>query len=207
MRVKICGITSLADAALACEAGADALGFNFYPKSPRFIPVKEAAGIMRKLPPFVSRVGVFVNPSQADVETALMSTRLDWLQFHGDEDFDFVSRFPLDMAIKALRVKRAGDLKQLNPFKGCAGFLLDAYSASSYGGTGKTFAWPLAREAAKKFGRPVILAGGLTPANVSAAVKAARPWGVDVASGVESAPGKKDRKKVIEFIQNAKAAA
>jgi phosphoribosylanthranilate isomerase len=206
VRVKICGITNLDDAVDAAEAGADALGFNFYAKSPRFVSLARAAGIIKKIPPFVSRVGVFVNPSQAEMERALASTRLDWLQFHGDEDFDFVSRFPADMVIKALRVGHKKDLKALLPFAGSAAFLLDAQSPGAYGGTGKSFAWDIALEAKKRYQRPLILAGGLTADNVAEAVKKVRPWAVDVASGVESAPGKKDRDKVRRFIAAAKAA-
>jgi phosphoribosylanthranilate isomerase len=206
LRVKICGITRLEDALAAAEAGADALGFNFYAKSPRFIPLNKAAGIIKKLPPFVSRVGVFVNPSQAEVERALSSTRLDWLQFHGDEDFDFVSRFPAEMVIKALRVKEMKDLKALGPFVSSAAFLLDAYSAEAYGGTGTSFRWDIAIQAKKRFERPVILAGGLNAENVAEAVKKVMPWAVDTASGVESAPGKKDREKMKRFITAAKGA-
>lgn len=205
-RVKICGITSLDDALAAADAGADALGFNFYAQSPRYVTLSKAGGIMKKLPPFVGRVGVFVNPTQAEVERALSSMRLDWLQFHGDEDFDFVSRFPLDMVIKAQRVKDKKNLKALLPFSGSAAFLLDAHSEGSYGGSGKTFRWDIALEAKKKYGRPVILAGGLTPANVAEAVRKVKPWAVDTASGVESAPGKKDKEKMRQFIAAAKSA-
>ncbi|MES2200900.1 MAG: phosphoribosylanthranilate isomerase [candidate division FCPU426 bacterium] len=206
VRVKICGITSLADALGAAEAGADALGFNFYQKSPRYLPLAKAAGIIRKVPPFVARVGVFVNPTQGEVEAALASCRLDWLQMHGDEDLEAMARFPLSMQIKVLRVRGKGDLKHLVPFKGCGAFLLDAFKDGEYGGTGKTFPWEAALEAKKRYGVPVILAGGLTPDNVAAAVKKARPWAVDTASGVESSPGKKDMKKVRQFILEAKAA-
>jgi phosphoribosylanthranilate isomerase len=206
VRVKICGITQLEDALAAAEAGADALGFNFYAKSPRCVSLAKAAGILKKLPPFVGRVGVFVNPTQGEVERALSSMRLDWLQFHGDEDFDFVSRFPADMVIKAFRVKGKADLKGFNPFVGSAAFLLDAHHAGAYGGTGKVFSWDLALEAKKRFGRPVILAGGLTPENVAEAVRKVKPWAVDTASGVESAPGKKDKDKMRRFIRAAKEA-
>ena len=204
MRVKVCGITSLEDALACAQAGADALGFNFYEQSPRHVSVKKAAEILRKLPPLVSRVAVFVNPTQALVESVLSSARVDWLQMHGDEDFDFMSRFPLSMQVKALRVKERKDLKHLLPFTGCAGFLLDTFSAEAYGGSGKTFNWDLALEAKKKYDKPVILAGGLNGQNVAEAIKKVQPWAVDVASGVESAPGKKDIKKVKAFIAAAK---
>jgi phosphoribosylanthranilate isomerase len=206
LRVKICGLTSLEDALEACEAGADALGFNFYAKSPRYLPLSKAVGICRSLPPFVSRVGVFVNPTQAEVVAALGSLRLDWLQFHGDEDYDFVSRFPADMVIKALRVTERKDLGALKVFGPLSAFLLDTASPGLYGGSGKTFPWALAKEAKKKYSRPIILAGGLNAENVAEAVAAAQPWAVDVASGVESRPGKKDKAKLRAFIAAAKAA-
>ena len=204
MRVKVCGITSLEDGLAAAEAGADALGFNFYEKSPRYLPLKKAAEILRKLPPLVSRVAVFVNPTEAQVAQVLSSCRIDWMQMHGDEDFDFVSRFPLSMQIKAFRVKDKKDIKAMLPFTGCAGFLLDAYSEAGFGGSGKRFNWDIAVEAKKKYGRPVILAGGLTAENVAEAVAKVKPWAVDVASGVESKPGKKDIQKVKAFIAAAK---
>jgi phosphoribosylanthranilate isomerase len=206
VRVKICGVTQLEDAVAAAEAGADALGFNFYPKSPRYLSLAKAAGILKKLPPLVGRVGVFVNPTQAEVERALSSMRLDWLQFSGDEDYDFVSRFPADMVIKAFRVTAKGDLKACVPFLGSAAILLDARSEGAYGGTGKAFPWEIAKLAKKRFARPLVLAGGLRPDNVAEAVRMVRPWAVDVASGVESSPGKKDREKMRRFIQAAKEA-
>src|SRR5258708_86486 len=144
VRVKICGITGLDDALAAADAGADALGFNFYAKSPRSLSLAKAAGILKKLPPFVGRVGVFVNPTQAEVERALASMRLDWLQFQGDEDFDFVSRFPADMVIKAFRVRDKKDLKGCRPFLGSAAFLLDARHEGAFGGTGRAFPWEIA---------------------------------------------------------------
>lgn len=207
VRVKVCGITNLDDALAAAEAGADALGFNFYSKSPRHVSLAKAAGILKKLPPFVGRVGVFVDPTSAEVERALASMRLDWLQFHGGEDFDFVSRFPADMVIKAFRIRDRKDLKGCRPFAGSAAFLLDAHSEGAFGGTGKAFPWEIAVQAKKLFGRPLILAGGLTPDNVGEAVKKVRPWAVDTASGVESSPGKKDPDKVRRFIKAAKEAA
>jgi phosphoribosylanthranilate isomerase len=206
VRVKICGITQLDDALAAADAGADALGFNFYPQSPRYVSLAKAAAIMKKLPPFVGRVGVFVNPTQSEVERALGSMRLDWLQFSGDEDFDFVSRFPADMVIKAFRVKGKSDLKGMGPFAGSAAFLLDARVEGSFGGTGKVFPWDIAKEAKKRFGRPLVLAGGLTAENVAEAVLKVGPWAVDTASGVESSPGKKDKATMRRFIQAAKNA-
>jgi phosphoribosylanthranilate isomerase len=203
VRVKICGITNLADAQVAVEAGADALGFNFYEQSPRFIPTKTAAEISRALPPFTLRVGVFVNPAEELVLRAIGECSLSLLQFHGDEPPEFCVQFGL-MSMKAFRVRDAGSLKELPKYRTDA-WLLDAYSSDTLGGTGEKFNWDLAVEA-QKFGKPVFLAGGLTPENVAVAVRQVRPFGVDVASGVESSPGKKDAAKVQAFIAAVRAA-
>src|SRR5471032_422592 len=191
-RVKICGITNLADAQAAIEAGADALGFNFYEKSPRYVSLKTAAAISKQLPPFVMRVGVFVD-AEAD---------LTMLQFHGDEPPEFCTQFGL-MSMKAFRIRDAESLKKIPDYLTDA-YLLDAFSSTTLGGTGEKFNWDLA-VAAQKFGKPIFLAGGLTPENVAEAVKKVQPVGVDVSSGVESAPGKKDHAKVKAFIAAAKA--
>ena len=200
-QVKICGVTNVADALAAAEAGADMIGLNFYEKSPRYISFATAAEISRALSPFVLRVGVFVNPDEAQVMEAIAACGLNLLQFHGDEDSDFCTQFGL-MSVKALRVRDAESLKILENFNTDA-FLLDAYSKSGLGGTGEKFNWNLAVEA-QKFGKPIFLAGGLTPENVADAVKKVRPFAVDVSSGVESAPGKKDAAKVRAFIAAAK---
>jgi phosphoribosylanthranilate isomerase len=201
-QVKICGITSVADAQAAAEAGADLIGLMFYEGSPRHISLATAAEISRSLSPFVQRVGVFVNPSEELVLRAIGECGLNLLQFHGDESSDFCTQFGL-MSLKALRVRDAESLRQLEHFNTDA-FLLDAYSKSGLGGTGETFNWDLA-VAAQKFGKPIFLAGGLTPENVADAVRKVRPFAVDVSSGVESSPGKKDAAKVRAFIQAAKA--
>ena len=201
-QVKICGITSVADALTAAEAGADLLGLMFYDCSPRLISLATAVEISRALPPFVLRVGVFVNPDEALVTRAIAECGLGLLQFHGDEDSDFCTRFGL-MSLKALRVRDAESLSQLKQFHTDA-FLLDAYSPSGLGGTGEQFNWNLAIDA-RKFGKPIFLAGGLTPENVAAAVHQVQPFAVDVSSGVESAPGKKDATKVRAFIAAAKS--
>jgi phosphoribosylanthranilate isomerase len=203
-RVKICGITNPADAQVAVEAGADALGFIFYDRSPRFIPVKNAVEISRALPPYTLRVGVFVNPSEELVQRAIDECGLNLLQFHGDEPLEFCTQFGL-MSMKAFRIRDAGSLRELSKYQTDA-WLLDAYSSDTLGGTGEKFNWDLAVEA-QKFGKPIFLAGGLTPENVADAVRQVRPFGVDVASGVESAPGKKDAAKVRAFINAAKLAA
>jgi phosphoribosylanthranilate isomerase len=201
VRVKICGVTSLADAQVAVEAGADALGFNFYEKSPRFIPTAAAADISRALPPFTLRTGVFVNPAEELVRRAIGECDLNLLQFHGDEPPDFCTQFGL-MSMKAFRIRDAGSLKELTKYQTDA-WLLDACSSDTFGGTGEKFNWNLAIEAQRP-GKPVFLAGGLTPENVTEAIRQVQPFGVDVSSGVESSPGRKDHARVRAFIKAAK---
>jgi phosphoribosylanthranilate isomerase len=196
-RVKICGITNLADAQAAVAAGADVLGFNFYDGSPRHISLKTAADISKQLPPFVMRAGIFVNADEDLVTRAIGECHLNLLQFHGDETPEFCVQFGL-MSMKAFRIRDAESLKELPKFSTDA-YLLDAFSPEARGGTGEKFNWELAIEA-QKFGKPVFLAGGLTPGNVAEAVRTVRPFGVDVSSGVESSPGKKDHAKVRAFI-------
>lgn len=203
-RVKICGITSVADGLLAAGAGADMIGLMFYEQSPRHITLAQAAAISRALPPFVLRVGVFVNPDETLVTSAIRECGLNLLQFHGDESSEFCTQFGV-MSLKALRVRDAESLQQLEHLHTDA-FLLDAYSQSGLGGTGEKFNWDLAVEA-QRFGKPIFLAGGLTPENVAAAVRQVHPFAVDVSSGVESAPGKKDEAKVRAFIAAVRAAA
>jgi phosphoribosylanthranilate isomerase len=202
-KVKICGLTSVADAVAAAEAGADMIGLMFYEKSPRHVSLQLAAEIARALPPFVLKVGVFVNPDADLVTRALGECGLSLLQFHGDEPSEFCTGFGM-MNLKAFRIRDAESLRALEHFNTDA-FLLDAYSASGLGGTGEKFNWDLA-VAAQKFGKPLFLAGGLTPENVAAAVRQVRPFAVDVSSGVESTPGKKDALKVRAFIAATKAA-
>ena len=146
-----------------------------------------------------------VNPTIAQVREVLGTCRIDLLQFHGDEKPDFVKAFPVDKVIKALGIKDRDSLKSLVPYKGVSTFLLDSWAPAAKGGTGKTFRWDIAK-AAKKKGRNIVLAGGLTPANVAEAVASVRPWAVDTASGVEAKKGIKDIKKMRQFINNAKAA-
>ena len=201
-QVKICGITSVADALAAAGAGADMIGLMFYEGSPRHVTVAQAAEISRALPPFVLRVGVFVNPDETLVTRAIAECGLSLLQFHGDEDSDFCTQFGL-MSMKALRVRDAESLNLMENYHTDA-FLLDAYSQAGLGGTGEKFNWDLA-VAAQKYGKPIFLAGGLTPENVADAVQQVRPFAVDVSSGVESAPGKKDAAKVRAFIAAVKS--
>jgi phosphoribosylanthranilate isomerase len=199
--VKICGITSAADALAAVEAGADALGFVFYERSPRQVSVATAKDIVRQIPPFIVKVGVFVNADEELVYRAIADCGLNLLQFHGDESPEYCVQFGL-MSMKAFRIRDAESLSRLPAYKTDA-FLLDAYAPDKLGGTGATFNWDLALEA-KKIGKPIFLAGGLTPENVGEAVRKVQPYAVDVSSGVESAPGKKEHLKVKAFIQAAK---
>ena len=203
-QVKICGITNVHDALFAAEAGAEMVGLMFYESSPRHISLATAQEISRALPPFVQRVGVFVNPAEELVVRAIGECGLNLLQFHGEEPSHFCTQFGL-MSLKAFRMRDAGSLKQLEGYQTDA-FLLDAYSKSGLGGTGEQFNWDLAVQA-QQFGKPIFLAGGLTPENVAAAVRQVRPFAVDVSSGVEASPGKKDSAKVRAFIQAAKSVA
>jgi phosphoribosylanthranilate isomerase len=204
VKVKICGITNLADGMAAAEAGADALGFVFYDRSPRGVSIEAAGDLIRHLPPFVLKVGVLVNAPEDLVFRAIRECGLSLLQFHGDEAPEYCLQFGL-MSIKAFRIHDAASLQALRNYPTDA-WLLDAYVPGTPGGTGETFNWDLALEA-QKLGRPIFLAGGLTPENVAEAVRRARPYGVDVSSGVEAAPGRKDHAKVRAFIQAAKSVA
>jgi phosphoribosylanthranilate isomerase len=204
VKVKICGITNLADAMAATEAGADALGFVFYDRSPRHVSIETAAAIMHQLPPFIMRVGLFVDAPPDVVIRAIGECGLNLLQFHGSEPPDYCLQFGL-MSMKAFRVRDASSLQTVRDYPTDA-WLLDAYCPEQPGGTGKTFNWELAAEAGQ-WGRPIFLAGGLNPENVGEAIRVARPYAVDVSSGVESAPGKKDPVKVRAFIQAARTVA
>jgi phosphoribosylanthranilate isomerase len=201
-QIKICGVTSVADALSAAEAGADMIGLMFYDQSPRHVSLPVAAEIARALPSLVLRVGVFVNPTEGFVRQAIAECGLGLLQFHGNETSAFCTRFGV-MNVKAIRIRDESSLSVLADYRTDA-FLLDAHSAAALGGTGEKFNWDLALEA-KKAGKPIILAGGLTPENVAAAVTYVHPLAVDVSSGVESAPGKKDPDKVRAFIKAAKS--
>ena len=204
VRVKICGITSRDDALAAVEAGADALGFMFFAQSPRHVAARVAVEIVQVLPPFVAKVGVFVNPSEEEVLRAIAACGLDTVQLHGDERPEICGRFAVKI-IKAFRIRDAASLKPLPDYRVSA-WLLDSYVAGQLGGSGATFNWDLAVQA-KKLGSPVILAGGLTPENVAEAVRHVQPFAVDVSSGVESAPGKKDAAKLRAFVRAAKGSS
>ncbi len=202
LKVKVCGITNVADALAATDAGADLLGFVFHEQSPRHVPLQTAAEIARAVPPFVMKVGVFVNAAAAAVFEAVAACELNLLQFHGDETPEFCLQSGV-MSMKAFRIRDVDSLKELPRFPTDA-WLLDTFSPDKLGGTGATFNWDLAVEA-QKFGRPIFLAGGLTPENVAEAVRRVRPFAVDVSSGVESSPGKKDHLKVRDFIAKARS--
>jgi phosphoribosylanthranilate isomerase len=199
--VKICGLTRLADALEAARLGADALGFNFWPSSKRYCEPARARAIIERLPPFVTPVGVFVNASLAEVRRVSRVSGITRVQLHGDETADFSARVELPV-IKAVRVEGARSLRGLSRFPAVA-LLLDSASAG-FGGSGKAFDWGLVRSGALK--KPVLLAGGLTPANVAQAVRRVEPYAVDVASGVESSPGVKDWKQMARFIAAAREA-
>ena len=198
VKVKICGITQLDDALAAVEAGADALGFMFHEPSPRHLTPSAAAKITRHLPPFVAKVGVFVNASADVVRRIVAECGLDAVQLHGDETPEFCGQFAPLKVIKAFRIRDEKSLLPLSDFETDA-WLLDSFVPGKEGGTGTTFNWDLANQA-KESGRPIILAGGLTPENIAEAVHEVWPYAVDVSSGVEAAPGRKDAALVRAFI-------
>jgi len=202
-RIKICGITRGQDAVTAAELGAHAVGLMFYEDSPRFVTVHQANKVSGVLPPFVTRVGVFVNPVEQQVQTILGALRLDLLQFHGDEPPQFCARFGMPY-IKAVRVRKGMDLLQYaSRYHDAKGLLLDAHSESAYGGTGEAFDWSLIPG---NLPLPIILSGGLNAANVARAIRQVRPWAVDVSSGVESEKGIKDAAKIAAFMQGVRSA-
>lgn len=199
-RVKICGVTRLEDALAAARLGADAIGFNFWPGSKRHLPPAAARALVARLPPFVTAVGVFVDPTREELLAAMAASGAQVAQLHGDEPPELLAGLPFPV-VKAVRVGGPEALEQLARYPDAAGFLLDSASPG-YGGSGVAFDWALAARAAER--TAVILAGGLTPANVAEAVRAVRPWAVDVASGVESAPGVKDHELMARFVRAAK---
>jgi phosphoribosylanthranilate isomerase len=204
VRVKICGITNHDDAAAAVDAGADALGFVFYRKSPRYAEPQVVKGIVAGLPPLVLPVGVFVNEELKIVRDLMDSCGLALAQLHGDESAGYCETLGRPV-IKAIRLKDRASLLALAEYKGRAqvrGFLLDAFARDTYGGTGQTTDWSIAAQIATSV--TVILAGGLTPDNVATAVRTVKPYAVDVSSGVEAGPGKKDHEKIRAFVQAVK---
>jgi phosphoribosylanthranilate isomerase len=201
-RVKICGITRPADARAAAQAGADAIGFVFYPPSPRFLSVERAVEIRDALPPFVQTVALFVNADAAQISQVLGRVKPAMLQFHGEETPQFCAQFGVPY-VKAARVRQGLDLiEYLRPFESAAAWLLDSF-VEAYGGVGERFDWSLVPG---NLERPLILSGGLERDNVAEAVRKIRPWGVDVSSGVESAKGIKDPAKIAAFISEVRNA-
>ena len=199
-RVKICGITCIEDALHAAALGADAVGFVFYPKSHRYVAAEKVREIIAGLPPLVITVGLFVNEAPQVVRETVLYCGLDRVQLHGEEDPRLVG-LPPRRVIKAIRVRDAASLSDPG-YWGEFPLLLDAWSEHGFGGSGETFDWQLAARMAERY--PIILAGGLNPRNVREAIAAVRPYGVDVASGVEREPGLKDPDKVAAFLQAAK---
>ncbi len=200
VKVKICGITNYDDAMAAVEMGADLLGFNFYPKSSRYIKPAEAVKVINKLPAFVETAGVFVNSPYDNIREIKQLCQLNWVQFHGDEKPEFCQDFSsLNIkTMKAIRVKDQSDIEKVNDFYTDA-ILLDAFDPDKYGGTGITFDWNIIGHINKR----VFLAGGINPDNAAAAIELG-VYGIDICSGVESEPGKKDHKKMKQLFENIK---
>jgi len=198
VKVKICGLTNYKDAAAAVDMGADILGFNFYPESPRFITPEKAMEIIKKLPAFVDIAGVFVNDSFDKIRETVSQCQLDWVQLHGDESPQFCQVFlSLNVkTMKALRVRDQADIDRANSFFTDA-ILLDAFHPERYGGTGLTFDWNIIGH----IGKRVFLAGGINPDNAAAAIELG-VYGIDVCSGIESQPGRKDHKKMKKLFDN-----
>lgn len=192
IKVKICGITNIQDAQTAVELGADMLGFNFYPQSPRYIRPEDAIGIIRKLPTFVDSVGLFVNAPLEQIKAIAETGYFNWIQLHGDETPQICSKvhFSNIRTIKAVRVKTQADIEKAKDYYTYA-VLLDAYSSESYGGTGNQFDWGWIKDVPKR----IFLAGGITPDNVADAIRTG-VYGIDICSGIESEPGKKDPEKM-----------
>ena len=202
VKVKICGITNLDDARSAVAAGCDALGFVFYRKSPRYISPDDVSGIIRKLPGKIVKVGVFVDEKAQRIKNIAKLCRLDFVQLHGRESVNFCKKLKGLKIIKAFRVKGTIDENDISRYKVKA-YLFDTYVKSKAGGTGKSFNWSLLC-GIKRTKTPVFLSGGISSKNVKKAVKTVKPQWVDVSSSVEKLPGRKDAKKVREFIKAAK---
>ncbi len=198
-RIKICGIRDAAHAQVAADAGADAIGLNFYPPSPRFVELSAAAAISRHLPPYVMAVGLFVDASESRIRETLAHVSLDLLQFQGDEPPEFCALFGKPF-VRAVRMAAGTDLVEYaGRFSRSKALLLDAHVPGEPGGTGRTFDWA---EIPRDLPIPLILSGGLTAANVGRAVREVQPWAVDVSSGVEASRGVKDPAMIVEFIRS-----
>jgi phosphoribosylanthranilate isomerase len=201
-KVKICGITNLADAQASISAGCDAIGFVFYRKSPRYIPPLEARDIIKHLPAKIPKIGVFVNAREKSIKRIAGQCGLAILQFHGNESPEFCNRFPGYKIIKAFRVGNSLDVKKISEYHVFA-YLFDTYSGTQAGGTGRKFNWKL-MEHLHGIKTTVFLSGGLNEKNVSQAVKSVRPGWVDACSSLEIAPGRKDHDKIRRFVRAAK---
>ncbi|MGB3364734.1 MAG: phosphoribosylanthranilate isomerase [Thermodesulfobacteriota bacterium] len=199
-KIKICGITNMEDAQAAADYGADALGFIFYKESKRYVDPQVAKSIISSLPPFITTVGVFVNQGMDEISQIKEATGIQVAQLHGDETPEFVSSLPIDV-IKVIRVKDKSDLDKVAQYSAQA-ILFDTYSDKEYGGTGESFDWEILNNLSSE--KKVILSGGLNPENVLEAVQIVRPYAVDVSSGVEDTPGKKDHTKIKKFIEAIK---
>lgn len=206
-RIKICGITRPQDARLAAELGVDAIGLVFYPPSPRCVTIEQALKVVAAVPPFVSIVGLFVDADRDELSRILQQVPIDLLQFHGDESPEDCEGYNRPF-IKAVRMRDGVDLhQQVSRYSSASGLLLDSYQTGVPGGTGETFDWARVAEARERgLNIPIILAGGLTPANVGAAISLAAPYAVDVSGGVESAKGIKDSEKMAAFVEAVRAA-
>ncbi len=202
-RIKICGITSAEDACAAAAAGADAVGFIFVRSSPRYLPAEAAAGIVRRLPPFVKTVGVFVDASPGEITEIAQAVPLDLVQLHGHEDPLVCNRLARPY-VKGVRMRDGVNLTaQVKRYPGASALLVDTFVPGEHGGTGRVFDWTLIPP---RLAKPIILAGGLTPDNVADAIRQVQPYAVDVSTGVESEPGKKDWKKIEFFVRAVRSA-
>lgn len=201
VRVKICGITNLEDAQAAVAAGANALGFIFYKKSPRYISPTKAKSIVEKIPPFVVPVGVFVNEKEKVIKDICHQSLIGTIQFHGDEPPAFLRRFKGYTRVKAFRVRNAFDFKILKKYPAEA-FLFDTFQEKVYGGSGQSFNWDVLK--GKRIPIPFVLSGGLSVKNIQKALKIIKPFAVDVSSGVEKRPGIKDHSKIKQFVSSVR---
>lgn len=203
VKIKICGITNIDDAAKAVYYGANALGFVFYKKSPRYISPSKARRIVEAMPPFVTPVGVFVDQKERAIREILKFTRISTVQFHGDEDPAFCTRFSDVKIIKAFRVGQDFDIERVKKYKVDA-YLFDTYQEAQFGGTGKTFNWDIIKNV--KWIKPVILSGGLKSENIRDALETVKPDSIDISSGVEKMPGIKNHNLIREFFETVYSA-
>ena len=204
--IKICGMTNIEDACFVAESGVDALGFIFYPKSPRYVQPEKARDIIRKLPPEVAKIGVFVNHDTQGIKEIMEYCGLDFIQLHGNESPEYCRHFPESVIIKAMSPRTEEDLNIMEEYRARA-ILVDTYAPGKHGGTGKVSNWELAVKIRKM--RPLILSGGLNPDNIEDAMKKVSPHAVDINSGVEKMPGKKDHgliKRIINLVRQGDTA-